>query len=72
MDRFVNLIFNSKVEFKAHCVCTGNNLYGEDLVTALRSMPEEEKSGYILMDRIRPPKIPNHIVRCAVWSILCV
>jgi hypothetical protein len=34
----------------------GNNLYGEEMVTALRTMGPEERSAYILMDRIRPPE----------------
>ena len=33
----------------------GNNLFGDELREALRSMPEGELQGYILMERIRAP-----------------
>jgi len=52
----------------------GNNLYGNDLVTALKKMSYEERGAYILMEKIRPPTIPGKLVRGAkiVYSGSCV
>jgi len=36
----------------------GNNLFDDDMATALRTMSEEERSAYILMERIVPPTFP--------------
>ena len=33
----------------------GNNLYGEEMATALAEMPAAERASYILMERISPP-----------------
>ncbi len=41
----------------------GNNLYGEQLKSALQNMPAEEQAGWILMERIRPPSSRNILLR---------
>jgi len=42
----------------------GNNVYGEDIRPALLEMRDsEERSAWILMDRIQPPVQANYIVR---------
>lgn len=41
----------------------GNNLYGEEMVAALRRMTEEECAAFILMERIRPPRVDSLLVR---------
>mmetsp|Transcript_16942 Transcript_16942/g.51038 ORF Transcript_16942/g.51038 Transcript_16942/m.51038 type:complete len:272 (+) Transcript_16942:807-1622(+) len=41
----------------------GNNLFDEELAEALRTMGEEERSGYILMERIRPPTAPAVLMK---------
>ncbi|KAJ9089760.1 Glutathione synthetase [Entomophthora muscae] len=42
----------------------GNNIYGEDIVSFLQSLPENDpsRSAYILMDRILPPHLINNNV----------
>lgn len=37
----------------------GNNFYGQQVRTALKSMSPQERSAFILMDRIRPSITPN-------------
>lgn len=39
---------------------TGNNFFGEDIKTMLN---KEDRSQYILMDKIRSPFLKNYIVR---------
>lgn len=42
----------------------GNNVYGENIKTAMLAMKDsEERLGWILMDRILPPVQANYIVR---------
>lgn len=41
----------------------GNNLYGEELSTALSEMGAAERASYILMDRIRPPTASVPLMR---------
>uniref|UniRef100_A0A1B6GW61 Glutathione synthetase n=1 Tax=Cuerna arida TaxID=1464854 RepID=A0A1B6GW61_9HEMI len=42
----------------------GNNIYGEEIRTAMMSMKDsKERSAWILMDRILPPVQTNYIVR---------
>lgn len=42
----------------------GNNVYGEDIRPFLASIRDsDERSAYILMDRIHPPKTKNYMVR---------
>eukprot|EP01134_Creolimax_fragrantissima_P002824 CFRG2824T1 len=41
----------------------GNNFYADDMVRLLETLPEKDLQSYILMDRIKPPRIPNVIVR---------
>ena len=41
----------------------GNNIYGEDVGTALQTMSVEEQSAYILMERILPPSAPSKLLR---------
>ncbi|QPG73142.1 hypothetical protein FOA43_000448 [Brettanomyces nanus] len=41
----------------------GNNIYKEDIPGFLRSIPEEEWSGYILMELIHPPVQKNILLR---------
>ncbi|KNC80647.1 glutathione synthetase [Sphaeroforma arctica JP610] len=51
----------------------GNNYYADEMVGMLRSLPEMELQSYILMDRIKPPRQPNVIVRNAEpVSVDCV
>lgn len=40
-----------------------NNVYGDDIVEALRNMTPEERKAWILMDRINPPISRGYIVR---------
>jgi hypothetical protein len=42
----------------------GNNVYGDDIPPTLqRIMASTERDAYILMDRIRPFKVPGYILR---------
>jgi len=42
----------------------GNNVYGEDIPKILRQILQStEKDAFILMDRIRPCKVPGYILR---------
>jgi glutathione synthase len=41
----------------------GNNIYKEDIPAFLKSLPESEWEGYVLMELIRPPLNKNKIVR---------
>ena len=41
----------------------GNNLYGEEMRTALRTMSEAERASHILMGRIRPASLPSALMR---------
>jgi len=42
----------------------GNNVYGENVRTAVQSMKNsEERSAWILMERILPPLQQNYMVR---------
>jgi len=41
----------------------GNNLYGEELRDALRTMSRQERASYILMQRIVPPTHPVPLMR---------
>ena len=42
----------------------GNNVYGQDIKPFLENIKNsEERSAYILMDRISPPIIKNYMVR---------
>lgn len=41
----------------------GNNVYGEDIKPALEGMNQKELKGWILMERILPPKQTNIIIR---------
>ncbi len=44
----------------------GNNLYGEAMVQALRGLRDEERDGWILMERIHPPVSENTLLRDGV------
>ncbi|SCU90927.1 LADA_0F07140g1_1 [Lachancea dasiensis] len=47
----------------------GNNIYKDDIPTFLKSIPEEEWSGYILMELINPePTTQNIVIRGDVFS----
>ncbi|XP_035910064.1 glutathione synthetase-like isoform X1 [Anopheles stephensi] len=41
----------------------GNNVYGEDIPAALKAMSNEERSAWILMERIFPPLSTGYMVR---------
>jgi glutathione synthase len=41
----------------------GNNIYKEDIPAFLKSLPESEWEGYVLMELIRPPLNKNKIIR---------
>lgn len=41
----------------------GNNYYGEDVRLQLERLTAQERSAYILMDRINPPQYRNTLVR---------
>jgi hypothetical protein len=41
----------------------GNNIYNIKIKESLKSMSKEERSGYILMDKINPPKYSTLFVR---------
>ncbi len=41
----------------------GNNLYAQAMVQALRNMRDEERDGWILMERIHPPTSENTLLR---------
>ncbi|KAJ3258080.1 hypothetical protein HK103_004073 [Boothiomyces macroporosus] len=41
----------------------GNNYYGQDIVVQLNKMTAKERSGFILMDLIKPPPLRNSLVR---------
>ncbi|XP_055615632.1 glutathione synthetase-like isoform X2 [Toxorhynchites rutilus septentrionalis] len=41
----------------------GNNVYGEDIPAALEKMSEEERSAWILMERIFPPLSKGYMIR---------
>lgn len=46
----------------------GNNLYSAELKAALESMSVEERSAFVLMDRLRPVKVQNTLVRAGAWQ----
>jgi glutathione synthase len=41
----------------------GNNIYGVDIPDSLKAMNEEERSAYIVMDRIFPPLSQSYMVK---------
>lgn len=41
----------------------GNNIYGVDIPEKLKAMNEEERSAYIIMDRIIPPLSQSYMIR---------
>ncbi|XP_063696004.1 glutathione synthetase-like [Culicoides brevitarsis] len=41
----------------------GHNIYGADIPSTLKKLTEEERSAYILMDRILPPMSKGFIIR---------
>ena len=48
----------------------GNNYFGEDIKEVLNQMTDpEERTQYILMDRIMPPVIKNYIVRAEEQNV---
>lgn len=47
----------------------GNNLYGTDLKEALIAMSLEERSAYVLMERIRPVVVRNVMIRDGQYSV---
>lgn len=52
-----------KFVFKPQREGGGNNLYGNDLVNALKTMGGEERACYILMERIFPPEFTQTLVK---------
>lgn len=46
----------------------GNNLYSGELKAALQSMSVEERSAFVLMDRLRPVKVQSTLVREGAWQ----
>ena len=50
--------------FNIFLLPTGNNIYGEGIVTTLKDTADiKERSKFILMDKIQPPVTKNYIVR---------
>lgn len=47
----------------------GNNLYSGELQRALKSMSPEERSAFVLMERIRPVVVKNVLIRNGEFSI---
>lgn len=49
----------------------GNNIYGEDVATAVRKLRQEESgaglAAYILMQRIFPALNKSYLIRDGVW-----
>lgn len=41
----------------------GNNIYGQDILQALKKLTPKERSAYILMDLIRSPPLDNLMIR---------
>lgn len=42
----------------------GNNVYGKDIKEFLTSIKDsDERTGWILMDRINPPLLKNYMIR---------
>lgn len=41
----------------------GNNIYGNDIQAVLKTLTEEQRNAYILMDIIRPPITKNVFLR---------
>ena len=54
--------------FSNYLITTGNNIYGEDIRRTLLNDPEN-RTQYILMDRISPQITKNFIVRQESTSI---
>jgi glutathione synthase len=48
----------------------GNLLYKEKMVEALTTMDEEERSAYVLMDRICPPSEETYFFTKGIVTIL--
>jgi glutathione synthase len=44
----------------------GNNIYGEDILSAFKTMSAEELSAYILMEKILPPSQRSTLIRRGV------
>jgi glutathione synthase len=44
----------------------GNNIYGEDILSAFETMSPEELSAYILMEKIFPPSQESTLIRRGV------
>lgn len=52
-----------------HLLCTGNNIYGDDVkknLLRLQQEGNEENAAYILMQRIFPPISPSILMRGGV------
>lgn len=47
----------------------GNNLYTDELKSALQSMSGKERSAYVLMERIRPVVVENILIRNGMHSL---
>lgn len=47
----------------------GNNIYGSEIPEKLTAMSEEERSAYIVMDRIFPPISRSYMVGSNIYSI---
>lgn len=47
----------------------GNNLYSQQLKNALSTMSPQQRSAFVLMDRIRPPQFTNVIIRDGVAKL---
>ncbi|KAI8335375.1 glutathione synthetase [Chlamydoabsidia padenii] len=41
----------------------GNNVYGDDIISVLKTLSEKERNAYILMDLIRTPPLDNLMLR---------
>ncbi|KRX52464.1 Glutathione synthetase [Trichinella sp. T9] len=51
---------------KPHLEGGGNNFYGQNLIKQLNQLCSNERSAYVLMERIRPPTFDNWIIRANI------
>lgn len=47
----------------------GNNLWGDEMVSMLKTMSREARSAYILMQRIEPASLTAVLMRSGVYSV---
>lgn len=64
-EKFMNMALANPDRFvlKPQREGGGHNIYGSDIPKTLKTLTEEERSAYILMDRIMPPMTKGFIIR---------